>query len=118
MTPSAHRISLAKGWQPAPSDAMGDERISDGLWSRTFQATSGLLAAPSVRLRAKPNTAQPSSLMAIALNDASLPLRTGTTEYDWEIAPLLRASNRIAIRFALSDPTHFPFEVWLEVSES
>ena len=118
MTPSAHRISLAKGWQPAPSHGSAGEPASLNLWTRTFQATSGLLAAPSVRLRAIPSSAEPPAIAAIAVNDTALPLRSETTEYDWEIAALLRASNRIAIHVALSDPTLFPFDVWLEVSES
>jgi hypothetical protein len=118
MTPSVHRISLAKGWQPAPSHASAGELVSLNQWTRTFQATSGLLAAQSVRLRAKPNSAQPPAIAAIALNDTALPLRSETTEYDWEIAALLRASNRIAIHVALPNSTLFPFDVWLEVPES
>ncbi|MFN7731058.1 MAG: hypothetical protein ACK5OB_04095 [Pirellula sp.] len=118
MTPSVHRISLAKGWQPAPSHTSAGEPASLNLWTRTFQATSGLLAAQSVRLRAKPNSAESPGMSAIALNDTALPLRSETTEYDWEIAALLRASNRIAIYVAMSDPTLFPFDVWLEVPES
>lgn len=118
MTPSVHRISLAKGWQPAPSHASAGEPVSMTLWNRNFQATSGLMDAPSVRLRAKPNSAEPPAIAAIAINDTALPLRSETTEYDWEIAALLRASNRIAIYVAMSDPTLFPFDVWLEVPES
>lgn len=118
MTPSAHRISLTKGWQPAPSHAPAGELTSRSVWIRSFQATSGLLAAPSVRLRASIHSAHPPALMAIALNDEALPLRSETTEYDWEIAALLRANNRIAIHVAMPDPKLFPFEVWLEVPES
>ena len=131
MTEPRHRISLSRGWRqveiPVPMTEEPAARKTV-CWSRSFQASEGLLQATGVRLQFAPCHECSTSLVSCEINGHALALREANADYDWDITQRLQRNNRLTISIQpkpleTSDSTPpsehpFPFAPWLVIIES
>jgi hypothetical protein len=131
MTEPRHRISLSRGWRQVETPGPTSEEPAVGktvCWSRSFQASEGLLQATGVRLQFAPCHECSASLVSCEINGHALALREANTDYDWDITQRLQRNNRLKVSIGLTPletndsppPSEhpFPFEPWLVIIES
>ncbi|AMV32887.1 hypothetical protein VN12_12235 [Pirellula sp. SH-Sr6A] len=109
--PHPHRIKLAPspGWQ-------WESTVEHRAASRSFQGTTGLLEAGSVRLFLH-SLPPPCSL---ELNEEIILVQSGLAPVELNITKWLRSRNRISLRWPQGDEDPspqlaIPFELWIEI---
>ena len=114
MSPSPHRISLARGW-----------RTTDGRWERIFHSPTLPLTVTQVHLVIDP-CPQGSR---IRLNGSDLAWRERDSRLDCDIRSRIQSVNRLVVEIpeatlaAVSSAndeasrTHSPFDIYLEIFE-